>query len=130
MKVAVVGLGAIGITLAAALQQTGRHEVVGCARRPRTGLSVAVAGAPPMALDIPVVFEPGALAPVDWVVVAVKAHQNPGITPWLSRSVGRGPGVFAQAAYGRIPCLVRCPGKRSGRRPREVVQGEVSWVSP
>lgn len=123
MKVAVVGLGAIGITLAAAMQQTGRHEVVGCARRPRSGLSVAVAGAPPMALDIPVVSEPGALVAVDWVVVAVKAHQNPGITPWLERLCsGEVPVALVQNGVGHSSRL-------DGVVPADTVLPVIAWCT-
>ena len=39
-KVAIVGVGAIGSVVAALLEQSGRHEVILCVRRPLAGLTV------------------------------------------------------------------------------------------
>jgi 2-dehydropantoate 2-reductase len=82
-RVAVVGVGAIGATVAAALQEAGGIELVLCARRPLDGLVVERAEGPEVALAAPVVTEPAAVEPAEWVLLAVKAHQTAGARGWL-----------------------------------------------
>jgi 2-dehydropantoate 2-reductase len=88
-RVAVVGPGAIGATFAAAVQQAGGHELALCARTPRQPPVVEGDGFGSVALDAAVLTEPGELGgPVDWVLLAVKAHQTAGAAGWLGAACG------------------------------------------
>lgn len=82
-RVAVVGVGAIGATVAAALQRAGGHDVVLCARRDPGRVVVERPDGERVTLAAPVVVDPGAVAPADWVALAVKAHQTRGTAGWL-----------------------------------------------
>jgi 2-dehydropantoate 2-reductase len=82
-RVAVVGVGAIGATVAAALQRAGGHDVVLCARRDPGGVVVEQPDGERVTLAAPVVVDPAAVSPVDWVLLAVKAHQTEGAAGWL-----------------------------------------------
>jgi 2-dehydropantoate 2-reductase len=83
-RVAVVGVGAIGATSAAAVQERGGHELVLCARRPLERLVVERSEAGEVVVDAPVVTDPAAVdPPADWVLLAVKAHQTEGAAHWL-----------------------------------------------
>jgi 2-dehydropantoate 2-reductase len=67
-RIAVIGPGAIGAVLAAAAQQAGRGQLVICGRRPLGELVVCPDGQPPIAIDVPVITDPGQVAgPADWV---------------------------------------------------------------
>jgi 2-dehydropantoate 2-reductase len=87
-RVAVVGLGAVGTAMAAAVQQAGGHELVLCARRPVDGLSLQSSDGGTIDIVAPVVTEPDRLAPADWVLLAVKAYQARGVEGWLRRLCG------------------------------------------
>ena len=83
-RVAVVGVGAIGATVAAAAQDAG-NELVLCARRPVERIVVERADGGEAVLAGPVLTEPSAIdEPAAWIVLAVKAHQTPGAAGWLS----------------------------------------------
>jgi 2-dehydropantoate 2-reductase len=83
-RVAVVGVGAIGATVAAAAHDAG-HELVLCARRPVERVVVERPDGGETALEGPVLTEPSALdEPAEWIVLAVKAHQTAGAAHWLS----------------------------------------------
>src|SRR5690348_13733948 len=82
--VAVVGLGSIGGVAAACLADAGRHEVIGCARKPLAALTLERPGGtitPPLAL----IADPTEATPVDWVLVATKTQDTAGAAPWLAR---------------------------------------------
>lgn len=82
-----MGTGAVGAVTAAALAQTGRHEVLLCARRLRPAPTVWFdGGGGSVRLDAPVLVDPASVpGTVDAVVLAVKAHQTAGATGWLGR---------------------------------------------
>jgi 2-dehydropantoate 2-reductase len=82
-RVAVVGVGAIGATVAAAVQAAGGHELVLCARRPLDRVVVEREEGGEVVLDAPVLTEPDGVDPVEWVLLAVKAHQTEGAAGWL-----------------------------------------------
>jgi 2-dehydropantoate 2-reductase len=86
-RVAVVGVGAIGAVTAAALEQTGRHEVLLCARRARLAPTVRwEEDSDRHRVQAPVVTDPAQVSgSVDLVVLAVKAHQTAGAAEWLRR---------------------------------------------
>jgi 2-dehydropantoate 2-reductase len=82
-RVAVVGVGAIGATVAAAVQEAGEHELVLCARRPFDRIVVEQPEGGEVVVDAPVLTEPDGVEAADWVLLAVKAHQTEGAAGWL-----------------------------------------------
>jgi 2-dehydropantoate 2-reductase len=82
-RVAVVGVGAIGATVAAAVQDAGGHELMLCARRPLERVVVERPEGEEVVLRAPVVTQPDGVEPADWVLLAVKAHQTDGAAGWL-----------------------------------------------
>jgi 2-dehydropantoate 2-reductase len=87
-KIAVVGPGAVGGTVAAWLDRVGR-DVSLCVRTPFDRLEVEtpegpIAAAPRQLRD------PTEAAPVDWVLVTTKAYDVAGAAAWLARLVGPG----------------------------------------
>jgi 2-dehydropantoate 2-reductase len=81
-RVAVVGVGAIGATVAAAAQEAG-HELVLCARRPLERVVVERPDGDEVVLRAPVVTHPVGVDPAEWILLAVKAHQTDGAAGWL-----------------------------------------------
>jgi 2-dehydropantoate 2-reductase len=90
-RIAVVGTGAIGATVAAALQEAGHRDLVLCGRTPRERIVVEPEGGEPIVLDSPLLTDPAdAGGPADWVLLAVKVHQTEGAAPWLAALAGPG----------------------------------------
>jgi 2-dehydropantoate 2-reductase len=85
-SIAVVGAGAIGGALAAALGDAG-HTVTLCDRTPFEILKRTFEGETRQ-YDHPVVTNPQGLGPVDWLLLCTKAHQVPGAAPWLECLIG------------------------------------------
>jgi 2-dehydropantoate 2-reductase len=86
-RIAVVGPGAIGGTVAALLAQRPEHALQLCARTPFDGLIVET----PHGLinaHVPVVTDPSAASPVDWVLVATKTYDAAGAARWFPALVG------------------------------------------
>ncbi|MBS0662854.1 MAG: 2-dehydropantoate 2-reductase [Verrucomicrobia bacterium] len=83
-RIAIVGPGAIGGTVAARLHATGNHEVCLCARTPRPPLEVTT---PDGMLRGPaqVVTNPDAASLVDWILVATKTYDAAGAAGWIGR---------------------------------------------
>lgn len=114
VTVAVVGVGAVGAVVAAAVSSTGRAHLLLCGRRdPRPVVVVyldgqkvtlgpvsTLAGAmPPGDGFVPDSISPDHAVPVDsssctrsgpvdWLFLAVKAHQSESAVPWLRRLAG------------------------------------------
>jgi len=82
--VAVVGLGGIGSVIAGELAAAGRHDVTACVRRPVERLTVE---RPERTFEVPLraLTDPAAATPVDWVLLATKAHEAVSAAPWLER---------------------------------------------
>lgn len=83
-RIAVVGPGSVGVFFAGHLAAAG-HEVIACARRPFDRYVIESPEAP---LDIAATVEidPRSITePVEWVLLAVKAHQTEGASNWLGR---------------------------------------------
>jgi 2-dehydropantoate 2-reductase len=79
--------------MAAAAEKAG-HEVMLCVRTPTPGLTIERDG---KSRKVPVaIVEPGAggqpdlPSPVDWILLATKAHQTEGAAPWIARLAGPG----------------------------------------
>jgi len=84
-KIAVVGPGAVGTTIAAYLSAAG-HQVSVCGRSPRTRIELRPDGADPIVVPGPVRTDPAEITgPVGFVLLAVKATQNADAARWLAR---------------------------------------------
>ncbi|WP_197283766.1 oxidoreductase [Mycobacterium sp. Marseille-P9652] len=84
-RIALVGPGAVGTTVAALLHRAG-HPVLVCGRTPRDTIELRPDGSDPIVVPGPVLTDPGAVTgTVDVVVLAVKATQNPQAGAWLTR---------------------------------------------
>jgi 2-dehydropantoate 2-reductase len=124
-RIAIVGVGAIGSVIAALLQQTGRHEVVLCVRRPLTGLTVETPDGP-VAVRATVVTDSAEAPAVDWILVATKAYDVAGAAKWLERlrAAGTPVAVLQNGVEHRerfapyvpmdsiLPVVVDCPAER------------------
>lgn len=87
-SVAVVGVGAIGGFFAAHLIAADTADVVLCVRRPFERLVLETDGAE-LVCTPTVLTDPTAVTgPVDWVLLATKAHQTDGVAGWLAALVG------------------------------------------
>ncbi len=124
-RIAVVGPGAIGLSIAAVLLGAGRAHVTLCARTPFDEL-VVESGSDAFRGRPRVVTRPEDAGDVDWVLLATKAHQTEGAAPWLRALVGRGArvavaqnGVEHEARVRPfvgdaevLPVVVQCPAER------------------
>lgn len=88
-RIAIVGPGAVGGVVAAWLSDTGRHEVLLCARRPLGPLQVATPDKA-LAARVTVLTDPAAATAVDWVLVATKAYDAAGAATWLGGLAANG----------------------------------------
>lgn len=86
-RVAIIGPGAIGGVVAAHLLQTGRHDVVLCARRPLETLAVETPDGS-LVVHPRVLTNPCDAAPVDWVLVTTKSYDAAGAAAWFDRLRG------------------------------------------
>jgi len=86
-EVAVVGVGAIGGVVASELLAAGQHRVSLCARTAFAALVREYRG-DTVRHPVAPATEPSAGSPVDWVVLATKAHQVDAAAAWLSTLVG------------------------------------------
>jgi 2-dehydropantoate 2-reductase len=125
-SVGVVGPGAIGCVMAAAVMSTGRHEVIVGARTPFTELVVECPDHTERHRPT-VIVEPPRPEPLDLVVLATKAHQTDGAQPWLDAWCGPSTVVavlqngveHVERVGPRIggahlaPGIVFCPAERS-----------------
>lgn len=82
--VAVIGMGAIGASIAACLRLAGRHDVVACVRKPMSALTFEhEAGV--NQLFIHAITDPAEARPVDWVMLCTKVQDTESTAPWLQR---------------------------------------------
>ncbi|HEX6444930.1 MAG TPA: 2-dehydropantoate 2-reductase [Streptosporangiales bacterium] len=123
---AVIGLGAIGTVLAAALAEAGR-EVVVCGRRQVDRVEVTD-GDGTRTYPVRWVAEPADVAAYPWVVLATKMHHTADVAPWLdattdpsSRVVVAQNGIDHAARVGPlvagrvVPTVVYINAERTGR---------------
>jgi 2-dehydropantoate 2-reductase len=134
-RIAVIGPGAIGTTLAAWLAQGDAHDVTVCARSPLDRLRVAAPGEVIEACPT-VLTDPAGATAVDWVVAATKTYDTPGCLPWIERLAGPATrlavvqnGVEHRERFGAlvppertVPVIVYLPAERLS--PGEVLQRE------
>lgn len=81
-RIAIVGVGAIGGTLAALLQLAGGHEITLCTRRPMRQLTVTMA-ARSVRVTARNATVPQEAEPAEWVFVATKAYDAEGAAEWF-----------------------------------------------
>ena len=86
-SVAMVGVGAIGGAVAAALGDAG-HSVTLCVRTPFEKLERELEGNV-TAYDHRIVSDPNKAKAVDWLLVCTKAHQTESAAPWFARLMGK-----------------------------------------
>lgn len=131
MKVAVIGAGAIGGTLAAWLAQQA-HDILLCVRTPLDDLQVETPEGPIRATPR-VLTDPEQGEPVDWVLAATKAYDSAAAAAWLPGLMGPHTrlaviqnGVehrerFPQVATDRlVPVIIDLPAERTA--PGRIVQ--------
>jgi len=132
-RIACVGVGAIGGAIAAPLLAGGAHDVTLCVREPFETLALeSPAGRIERAAHCE--RDPARVGPVEWILLATKAHDTAGAAPWLEALCAPGVGLAvlqngveheARVApfAGRaevLPVVVECPAERIA--PGRVVQ--------
>jgi 2-dehydropantoate 2-reductase len=124
-RIAIVGVGAIGGTLASLLELAGKHEIVLCTRRPLPEL-VALTPKGKVRIHAENLTDPKAAAPVDWVLVATKAYDAEGASTWFPGLCSEGApvaivqnGVEHCERFARwvsedrlLPVVIDCPCER------------------
>lgn len=88
-RITLIGPGAIGCAIGAALMQAG-HDVTFCARRSFTRLSVQKQGEPARVFPAKVVTAPDKVPAADWVLLCVKTYQVQSAAAWLRNAIGPG----------------------------------------
>ena len=132
MKVALIGPGAIGGTLAAWLGTT--RDVIICARTPFTELVVDVPGERTLRSTPRVLLDPKDAHSVDWILTVTKTYDTASAALWIERLRGpdtklcviqngvehltRFAGVFPPERT--LPAIIDIPAERSG--PGRIVQ--------
>lgn len=131
-RIAVVGTGAVGSSIAAWLIAAPGHDVTLCVRTPFETLRVETPEG--MLESTPrLLTDPASASPVDWVLVVTKTYDAPGAQRWLDHLVGPDTRVailqngvdhrtrFPGLDPARIaPVIVDIPAER--RAPGDVVQ--------
>jgi 2-dehydropantoate 2-reductase len=82
-RISLIGPGAIGCAIAAALIEAG-HAVTLCSRKGFERLSVRKEGEGARVYPVRVVTAPAEVPPADWVVLCVKAYQVASAADWLA----------------------------------------------
>jgi 2-dehydropantoate 2-reductase len=86
-RIALIGPGAIGATVAAWLAQSDALALTLCARTPVERLEIEAPGGAIRATPA-VLTDPAEATSVDWVLVCTKAYDVAGAAAWLDRLVG------------------------------------------
>jgi len=133
LRIAIIGPGAIGGTIAAWLAQENGHQVTLCARTPLDMLRIETPGGMVEARPR-VLTDPAEATPVDWIVVTTKTYDAPAAARWIAPLSGAGTrlavlqngvehrarfaGLVADAAT--VPAIVDIPAERTA--PGRVLQ--------
>lgn len=114
--------------MAAWLAQTGRHDVLLCARRALAGELTVTLGERVLTSQPQVVSDPALAPAVDWVLVTTKAYDATGAAKWFPalRAGGAPVAVLQNGVEHRerfvafaeaekiVPVMVDCPAERDG----------------
>ena len=103
--IAVIGAGAVGGAVAAALADAGTHDLRVCVRRPVGGLEVRHADGTVVRTSPTVLSDPAQTERADLVLLATKAYQSEGTAPWLDRLAG--PGTIVAVLQNGIDQVAR-----------------------
>lgn len=104
-KVAVIGSGAIGGTIAVWLSRTSNIELTICARTPVAELMVKTPLGEMRASPI-VLTDPDDASPVDWVIFTTKNYDIPVASRWLKYLVGANTRIAVlQNGVEQVECL-------------------------
>ena len=87
-KVAIIGIGAIGGSLAAGLSRTGQYELTLCTRRPLDGLLRVETPDGEVSVSASNLTDVTQAEIVDWVLVSTKAYDAEGTATWFKRLCG------------------------------------------
>jgi 2-dehydropantoate 2-reductase len=89
MRIAIVGVGAIGSVVAGELLRSGCHDVILCARRPFSRIRIA---APDGEFEYSVspILDPAEVPQCDWTLLCTKAHQVESASRWIRATCGAG----------------------------------------
>lgn len=87
-RIAVIGPGAIGGTLAAWLAESATLDVVLCARSAIERLIVDVPGDRTIDVSLPVLVDPARARSVDWILAVTKTYDVEGASRWVERLLG------------------------------------------
>lgn len=140
VRIALIGPGAIGGTVAAWLAQDQALEVVVCARTPFDSLVVETPGRV-LTASPTVLTDPAEGTVVDWVLVATKTYDVDSTKPWLDRLVGPQTRVaiiqngvehvqlFSHLvpADRLVPVMINLPAARSA--PGRIVQQRAGFIA-
>jgi len=140
-RIAVIGPGAIGGTVAAWLAQDAANDVILCARTPLERLEVEAPGGTIEARPT-VLTDPARAATADWVLVCTKTYDAAGAAAWFGGLVGDGTRIAILqngvehvellapfAPPGRLlPAVVNIPAERLA--PGRILQRHNGAISP
>jgi len=134
-QIAIIGVGAIGSVVGAALIESRRHEVTLCAHR--SSFTKLVIRTRDHVLEVPAkpILNEKDAHPAQWVLLCTKAHQTPSAAGWLRalspakiavlqngiEHVARVAPIANGAAI--LPVIVRCPAE-------PLAPGEVNQQGP
>jgi 2-dehydropantoate 2-reductase len=125
-RVAIVGVGAIGGTLAGLLERAGRHEMTLCTRRPLPTLTMHTHD-DVVQVTARNVTDPAQAEAVDWVLVASKGYDAAATALWFSTLCAGGApvavlqnGVEHRERFENyvsperlVPVVIDCPAERT-----------------
>jgi 2-dehydropantoate 2-reductase len=134
-RIAIVGVGAIGSVVGAALVSSHRHEVTLCAHR--ATFSKLVIRTRDGVVEVPAspILDKKEARPVEWALLCTKAHQTESAAGWLRALTPAKIAVLQNGVEHRarvapiaagaaiLPVIVRCPA-------RPVAPGEVNQQGP